>query len=165
MPLHYCLLQMMILGRVVPLLFRQLPSSATPIIQVCQISKQSQFDQSCQHYTKPQLDRDWGEAPPLLPTRGSDNSGWKGLFVFPFPSILKYVSTEDNRQFPTVLSQVRCTLIPGDGVGPEVSDAVQTVLQVQTVNDSPKVPRFLHQAMGARIDFEEMFFSEVLLAS
>ena len=62
-------------------------------------------------------------------------------------------------------SQVRCTLIPGDGVGPEVSDAVQTVLQVQTVNDSPKVPRFLHQAMGARIDFEEMFFSEVLLAS
>merc|ERR1719391_204890 len=50
---------------------------------------------------------------------------------------LEAATTPDGR--------VRCTLIPGDGVGPEVSDAVQTVLQ----------------AMGARIDFEEMFFSEI----
>ena len=41
--------------------------------------------------------------------------------------------------------RVTCTLIPGDGVGPEIMDSCQEVLQ----------------SMGAKIDFEEMYFSEV----
>ena len=41
-------------------------------------------------------------------------------------STIKFYTT---RTF-CIAMQVRCTLIPGDGVGPEVSDAVQTVLQV-----------------------------------
>lgn len=36
-------------------------------------------------------------------------------------------------------------MIPGDGVGPEMMDAAQSVLQ----------------SMGARVDFEEMYFSEI----
>jgi len=41
--------------------------------------------------------------------------------------------------------RVPVTLIPGDGVGPEIMDSCQEVLQ----------------SMGARIDFEEMYFSEI----
>jgi len=41
--------------------------------------------------------------------------------------------------------RVTCTLIPGDGAGPEMMDSVQTVLQ----------------SMGARVDFEEMYLSEI----
>ena len=37
------------------------------------------------------------------------------------------------------------TLIPGDGVGPEIMDSCQEVLQ----------------SMGAKIDFETIYFSEV----
>ena len=47
---------------------------------------------------------------------------------------------------PAPNGRVACTLIPGDGVGPEMMDSVQEVLQ----------------SMGAKIDFEEMYFSEVL---
>ena len=43
--------------------------------------------------------------------------------------------------------RVPVTLIPGDGVGPEIMDSCQEVLQ----------------AMGAKIDFEEIYFSEVRL--
>ena len=41
--------------------------------------------------------------------------------------------------------RVRVTLIPGDGVGPELMDSCQEVLQ----------------SLGARIDFEHVYFSEV----
>eukprot|EP00092_Neocalanus_flemingeri_P051736 GFUD01060285.1.p1 GENE.GFUD01060285.1~~GFUD01060285.1.p1 ORF type:complete len:386 (+),score=114.04 GFUD01060285.1:65-1222(+) len=41
--------------------------------------------------------------------------------------------------------RVTCTLIPGDGVGPEIMDSCQEILQ----------------SMGAKIDFEEMYFSEI----
>ena len=41
--------------------------------------------------------------------------------------------------------RVTVTLIPGDGVGPEIMDSCQEVLQ----------------AMGAKVDFEELYFSEV----
>ena len=41
--------------------------------------------------------------------------------------------------------RVTCTLIPGDGVGPEIMNSCQEVLQ----------------SMGAKVDFEEMYFSEV----
>ena len=41
--------------------------------------------------------------------------------------------------------RVAVTLIPGDGVGPEIMDSAQEVLQ----------------SMGAKLDFEEMYFSEV----
>ena len=41
--------------------------------------------------------------------------------------------------------RVRVTLIPGDGVGPEMMDSCQEVLQ----------------SMGARLDFEPIYFSEV----
>merc|ERR1719507_954946 len=41
--------------------------------------------------------------------------------------------------------RVPVTLIPGDGVGPEIMDSAQEVLQ----------------AMGAKVDFEEVYFSEV----
>ena len=40
---------------------------------------------------------------------------------------------------------VTVTLIPGDGVGPELMDSCQEVLQ----------------SMGARINFEHVYFSEV----
>ena len=43
--------------------------------------------------------------------------------------------------------RVPVTLIPGDGVGPEIMDSCQEVLQ----------------SMGAKIDFEEIYFSEVRL--
>ena len=46
---------------------------------------------------------------------------------------------------PTPNGRVTCTLIPGDGVGPEMMDSAQEVLQ----------------SMGAKIDFEEMHLSEV----
>ena len=46
---------------------------------------------------------------------------------------------------PTPNGRVTCTLIPGDGVGPEMMDSAQEVLQ----------------SMGAKIDFEEMCLSEV----
>eukprot|EP00091_Calanus_sinicus_P002601 TRINITY_DN12683_c0_g1_i1.p1 TRINITY_DN12683_c0_g1~~TRINITY_DN12683_c0_g1_i1.p1 ORF type:complete len:108 (-),score=8.35 TRINITY_DN12683_c0_g1_i1:317-640(-) len=46
---------------------------------------------------------------------------------------------------PTPNGRVTCTLIPGDGVGPEIMDAAQEVLQ----------------SMGAKIDFEEMHLSEI----
>ena len=39
------------------------------------------------------------------------------------------------------------TLIPGDGVGPEMMDSAQEVLQ----------------SMGARLDFEPIYFSEVIV--
>ena len=45
--------------------------------------------------------------------------------------------------------RVTCTLIPGDGVGPEIMDSVQEVLQ----------------SMGAKINFEEMCLSEVLIGT
>jgi len=41
--------------------------------------------------------------------------------------------------------RVTVTLIPGDGVGPEIMDSCQEVLQ----------------AMGAKVDFEELYFSEI----
>ena len=41
--------------------------------------------------------------------------------------------------------RVTVTLIPGDGVGPEMMDSAQEVLQ----------------SMGARLDFEPIYFSEV----
>ena len=41
--------------------------------------------------------------------------------------------------------RVTVTLIPGDGVGPEMMDSCQEVLQ----------------SMGARLDFEPIYFSEV----
>ena len=46
---------------------------------------------------------------------------------------------------PTPNGRVTCTLIPGDGVGPEMMDSAQEILQ----------------SMGAKIDFEEMYLSEV----
>ena len=42
--------------------------------------------------------------------------------------------------------RVTVTLIPGDGVGPEIMDSCQEVLQ----------------SMGSRLDFEQIYFSEVL---
>ena len=42
--------------------------------------------------------------------------------------------------------KVTVTLIPGDGVGPELMDSCQEVLQ----------------SMGARINFEQVYFSEVM---
>ena len=42
-------------------------------------------------------------------------------------------------------NRVTVTLIPGDGVGPEIMDSCQEVLK----------------SMGAKLDFEEMYFSEV----
>ena len=42
--------------------------------------------------------------------------------------------------------KVTVTLIPGDGVGPELMDSCQEVLQ----------------SMGARINFEQVYFSEVI---
>ena len=42
--------------------------------------------------------------------------------------------------------RVPVTLIPGDGVGPEIMDSCQEVLQ----------------SMGARLDFETIYFSEVV---
>lgn len=43
------------------------------------------------------------------------------------------------------VDRITCTLIPGDGVYPELMDSVKTVLK----------------AIGAPIDFETMLFSEV----
>ena len=50
-----------------------------------------------------------------------------------------------SSQSSTTRDTVTVTLIPGDGVGPELMDSCQEVLQ----------------AMGARINFQEVFFSEV----
>jgi len=61
-------------------------------------------------------------------------------------------SMTSSRQFQRQLNvsaaspkRVTCTLIPGDGTGPELMDSAQEVLQ----------------ALGAPIDFEEVYFSEI----
>jgi len=46
---------------------------------------------------------------------------------------------------PVAAEKIKCTLIPGDGVGPEIMDAAQDVLK----------------SMGVPIEFEEIYFSEV----
>ena len=50
-----------------------------------------------------------------------------------------------SSQSSSTSDKVSVTLIPGDGVGPELMDSCQEVLQ----------------SMGARINFQEVFFSEV----
>ena len=61
-----------------------------------------------------------------------------------FPKILS--SLQRAVKFHTSTDgHVTCTLIPGDGVGPEIMDSVQEVLQ----------------SMGAKINFEEICLSEV----
>ena len=72
------------------------------------------------------------------------------------PAVLRQVLTASRQtllaprsQAPSFSSasseRVRVTLIPGDGVGPEMMDSCQEVLQ----------------SMGARVDFEPIYFSEV----
>jgi isocitrate dehydrogenase (NAD+) len=46
---------------------------------------------------------------------------------------------------PVHIPRITCTLIPGDGVGPELMDSAQEVLS----------------SMGAPVDFEEMYLSEI----
>jgi len=46
---------------------------------------------------------------------------------------------------PVAANRITCTLIPGDGVGPEIMDSAQEVLS----------------SMGVPIDFEEIYFSEI----
>ena len=46
---------------------------------------------------------------------------------------------------PVAAERITCTLIPGDGVGPEMMDSARNVMQ----------------SMGVPIDFEEKYFSEV----
>lgn len=50
-----------------------------------------------------------------------------------------------NVSAPFAAERIKCTLIPGDGVGPEMMDSAQEVLQ----------------SMGVPVDFEELYFSEV----
>ena len=161
-PLHHCLLQMMILGRVVPLLFRQLPASVTPIIQVCKyeslhIKAMSAWPILSTLYEaslRLRLGRSFTSAPywrrQQLPMEGFVRLSIpldSQIYVNSFQLCCHRwdapwsPGTELDRRFPMQSRpSSRCRL-------------------------SMILPRFLHQAMGARIDFEEMFFSEVLLAS
>lgn len=64
-------------------------------------------------------------------------------------------------------NRVKCTLIPGDGVGPELVYSVQEVFKVTRVNVwrmlSAKSKFFLlvFQAANVPVDFETFFFSEI----
>ena len=81
---------------------------------------------------------------------GTDQLVWYLRRDMKFLSLLRRVGVRPPPLHPRHCSQssqdcVTVTLIPGDGVGPELMDSCQEVLQ----------------AMGARINFEEVFFSEV----
>ena len=56
------------------------------------------------------------------------------------------------------------TLIPGDGVGPEIMDSTQEVLlQMGAKVDisSQIVSALINLVLNSQIDFEEVYFSEV----
>ena len=93
----------------------------------CECKASNFFGQNCVSYL------DIGQAPPLSATGGSNDSRWKGLSIFSISLRINYKTAQQDgwSSLSTMLEvlQVTCTLIPGDGVGPEVSDAVQTVLQ------------------------------------
>ena len=71
-----------------------------------------------------------------------------GVRALPLPPPLHHrhsSQSSQSSQYSSTPDKVTVTLIPGDGVGPELMDSCQEVLQ----------------AMGARINFQEVFFSEV----
>jgi len=73
---------------------------------------------------------------------GTKTTGLTGLTGLCSPAARIHVSATENA--PT-RDRIPCTLIPGDGVGPELMDSAQEVLQ----------------SMGVPIDFEEIYFSEI----
>merc|ERR1719464_566874 len=63
----------------------------------------------------------------------------------PLPPPLDQRHSSQSTQSSSTPEKVSVTLIPGDGVGPELMDSCQEVLQ----------------SMGARINFQEVYFSEI----
>ena len=136
---------------------------------------------------------DWGKvAAEQPPTGGGNNSRWKGLFPFssdyPLCSTFHSPQIINNQVFHNQ-NILHChagemhldpwwrSWTRGFRCGPDCSPG-NCKATVRTQQQKFKkfrlssrqlpiiyslLPLFLHQAMGARIDFEEMFFSEVFL--
>jgi len=76
----------------------------------------------------------------------SSNFEYKKFVLCRLPSNLRCLSSQFNTQRCGVTEQkLKCTLIPGDGVGPELVYAVQDIVK----------------ATGIPIEFEEIFLSDV----
>ncbi|KAG8197357.1 hypothetical protein JTE90_013484 [Oedothorax gibbosus] len=74
----------------------------------------------------------------LLRSKNTSNNGLRSLYWSP-------IHNEDQAKKAQQDSRVKCTLIPGDGVGPELCQSVKDVFQ----------------AISVPVEFEELFLSEV----